>query len=57
MEAVFRAEKREELFFLAVLADTHCVCFSRWAGLRVVNTTIAHAACVLVAIVLILDQG
>lgn len=54
MEAILRAEKGKELLFLAVLTDTHCVCFPWWPSLRVVDAAISHAASVLMAIMLIL---
>jgi hypothetical protein len=56
MEAIFRAEKGEELFFLTVLANTYCVCLAWWTILRVVDAARAHTAGVLVAIVLILNS-
>jgi hypothetical protein len=56
MEAIFGAEKGEELLFLTVLANTYCVCLAWWAILRIVDAARAHAAGVLVSIVLILNS-
>jgi hypothetical protein len=57
LEAILRAEKREELLFLAVFADTHCVSFAGRAYLWVVDAATAHATCVLVVIVLFLHRN
>jgi hypothetical protein len=54
MEAVFRAEKGVKLLFLTILADTHCVCFTWWSGLWVVDAVISHATRMFMVIVLVL---
>lgn len=57
LEAILRAEKGEELFFLTVLADPHSVSLTGRTSLRVVDAAAAHATCVLVMIMLLLHPN